>query len=764
MAPAACLQRPSVLGADYADESDKMTEFDKVSELIEKSGSLQSFLDRAVVMVAQSLNADVCSIYLYNEITGLLTLRATHGLAMDAVGEIKLHIGEGLVGKTFKESKPLCLSNASSNPDYKFFSNAGEEAYDAFLAVPIKYGIEKIGVVVVQRDEKHLFNDQDVKKMINLTSQFASAIETVRALFQIEQGHKHDSAQKDAFMVHGHAAASGCALAPCVKFRRRPVEHILKYNRIPKRGVGTAEDLENALRKTTEQLQQLQIDLGEKLPEIASLIFESHIMMLKDHTFTGSMLDKIKSGISASRAVAEVAGDYIDMFEAGSHDYMKEKARDVEDLALRLLSNISENRIDSETTWKDHILIVRELLPSDILKITLEDVAGIIQVGGGLTSHISILVRSLNIPMIIVEDTNLMRVPTATRILLDAYCGNVYVKPSDEVINTFRERERIRETAETRKSQMEDKTLLTDGTPVTLMANINLLSELDLALDLKAEGIGLYRTEFPFLIRQTLPSEDEQFAVYTKLLKRMHNHDVTIRTLDAGGDKVLAYFDDAGEPNPALGLRSTRLTLRYREIFDRQLRAILRAGADASSMRIMFPMISSLDEFAEAKSRVLKCMTDLRNEGTNISSEPQIGMMVELPAVLEIINDLAEEADFFSVGTNDFIQYMLAADRTNDRVADYYCPHHPAVLRGLKRIADAALRHNIPCTVCGEMAHDTRYIPFFIGIGIRLLSVDPHYLPEVQKCIMEYSTVSAQKYSEKLLSSSLIKEIESMLA
>jgi len=243
----------------------------------------------------------------------------------------------------------------------------------------------------------------------------------------------------------------------------------------------------------------------------------------------------------------------------------------------------------------------------------------------------------------------------------------------------------------------------------------------------------------------------------------MSSHDVTIRTLDAGGDKVLAYFDDAGEPNPALGLRSTRLTLRYREIFDQQIRAILRAGANASSMRIMFPMISSLDEFVEAKQSVLKCVDDLRNEGITLSTAPAVGMMVELPAVLEIIDELAHEADFFSIGTNDFIQYMLAADRTNDRVSEYYCPHHPAVLRGLRRIADAAIRHNIPCAVCGEMAHDIRYIPFFIGIGIRRLSIDPHYLPEVQKCIMTYSTETAEKYAAQLLDKSSIKQIEALL-
>jgi len=740
-----------------------MTEFEKISDLLTRSSNLQSFLDQAVIMVADRLNAAVCSIYLYNENTGLLTLKATHGLSTEVVGEIKLRAGEGLVGKVFKESRPVCVSNASQNPDYRFFSEAGEEAYDAFLAIPISHGIDKIGVAVVQREANHRFTDKDVKTMLNLTAQFASAIETVRAMFQIEQTHTIPDKQEKEFMVPGSSASPGYALAPSVKFRRRPVERILKHNRLTDSGNGTNKDLEKALKKTAEELQHLQVALGEKLPEVASLIFESHIMMLKDHTFTGNMLKKIEEGISASRAVAEVSGKYIDMFEASTHDYMKEKARDIEDLALRILSNLSENSDSDETVWKDHILIVRELLPSDILRITLEDVAGIIQVGGGMTSHISILVRSLNIPMVIVDDISLMRIPDEEQILLDAYCGNVFVNPSEKVIKTFREREHIREIAETSKTEMVDKTLLLDKTPVTLLANINLLSELDLALDLKAEGVGLYRTEFPFLIRQTLPSEDEQFAVYTRLMQRMHNRDVTIRTLDAGGDKVLAYFDDAGEPNPALGLRSTRLTLRYREIFDHQIRAILRAGANTASNRIMFPMISSVDEFLEAKSRVTKCIAELKDEGLEMSSKPKIGMMVELPAVLEIIDDLASAADFFSIGTNDFIQYMLAADRTNDRVADYYCPHHPSVLRGLKRIADAAKRHNIQCAVCGEMAHDIRYVPFFLGIGIRRLSIDPHYLPEVQKCVMEYSTKSAEIYASLLLEKSSIREIESLL-
>ena len=251
--------------------------------------------------------------------------------------------------------------------------------------------------------------------------------------------------------------------------------------------------------------------------------------------------------------------------------------------------------------------------------------------------------------------------------------------------------------------------------------------------------------------------------MYSRLIARLGDRPVTIRTLDAGGDKLLAYFDDAGEANPALGLRSTRLTLRHREVFYQQIKAILRAGGEATDLRIMFPMISSLDEFRQARDCVRKAYEELRRDGRAPADMPLIGTMVELPAVLEIIDDFASESDFFSIGTNDFIQYMLAVDRTNDRVAEYYCPHHPAVLRGIKKIADAAIRNNIECSVCGEMACDPRYIPFFIGIGIKTLSIDPHYLPDAQQMIMKLSVDRAAGYAGRLLEQSSIRDIEVLM-
>ncbi len=745
-----------------------LADIGEISALLSESPDLQGFLDRAVLMVAAHLHAQVCSIYLYDEDSRLLTLRSTHGLARKAVGRIQLEIGEGLVGKALKEMRPICVAHASSHPDFKYFPEAGEEPFDAFLGVPIQRGVEKIGILVVQRHEHERFSNVEVMAMRALTSQLATAIETARTLLQMATPTHIPAVagipRPTSFFINGVTASPGYAYGRSVQFMRHPVERVLSISRAHESPVTDGTDiLDRAIAATLEQLNDLQDALGKRLPEVASLIFEAHMMMLKDRAFTGAMREQIGSGATAVRAVADVATKYIRVFEASTHDYIREKARDVEDLALRLLKNLTGDDDHGDADWQGRIVIARELLPSDILKITLAEVAGVILVGGGLTSHISILVRSLAIPMIITGDLQLTAVADGDAVALDADAGNAYVNPGRDVMIRFEEREQLRGKAVAHSRTMLDETRMKDGGRVMLLANINLLSELTLALELKAEGVGLYRTEFPFLIRQTLPSEEEQFKVYTRLLTRMGNRDVAIRTLDAGGDKMMAYFNDGPEPNPALGLRSIRLSLKYRDVFDQQIRAILRAGAITDHLRIMFPMISSLDEFLMARRVVEECIEALEAESGETVRRPKIGMMVEVPSVVDLADAFAREADFFSIGTNDFIQYMLAVDRGNARVFEHFCPHHPAVLRGLKRIADAALRRKIDCSVCGEMAHDARYVPFFLGLGIRRLSVDPHYLPTVQKCISNWSGEEAAAYAASLLGEDHIAGVERLL-
>lgn len=749
--------------ARVEDHFGLLADIGEISAILSESSDLQTFLDRVVQMVGEHLDAEVCSIYLFDDDFKRLVLRSTRGLAREGIGQVELEPGEGLVGKALKELRPICVANASMHPEYRHVPGLGEEAYEAFLAVPIQRGVERIGVLVVQRPERKRFDNTEVLAMRALTAQLATAIETARTLLQLASPVKSDpldGAEVDASFVQGSSASGGYACGPCAHFERHPAAKILQQCLASSHGEGTAEDLTSAIEKTLADLRQMQHDLDSKLPEVAELIFDAHMMMLKDQTFTGAMLERISSGADPEKAVADIAMKYIALFEASPQDYIREKARDVEDLALRLLKHLRGDDESPHADWSGAVVVAQELLPSDILIITLANVAGIILVGGGLTSHLSIIVRSLAIPMIIAGDSVLSRISSGTPILLDADAGNAYIKPNDEVMARFHERELIRRKADQHHHSMHDETSMKDGRRVRLFANINLLSELDLALDLKAEGIGLYRTEFPFLIRQSLPSEEEQNLIYSKLLKKMGDRIVVFRTLDAGGDKMLPYLQSDPEPNPALGLRSTRLTFRHRELLCRQVRAILRAGNGYSGMRLMFPMICSLDEFREARQLVESCREALQDELEQPVDMPPIGMMMELPSVIELADDFAKETDFISIGTNDFIQYMLAVDRGNSAVMNYYCPHHPAVLRGLKKIAEAAIRHGVECSVCGEMAHDERYIPFFVGVGIRELSVDPHYLPDVQSCVMRWKQKDARRYADRLLQQNSIKSVE----
>jgi phosphotransferase system enzyme I (PtsP) len=297
---------------------------------------------------------------------------------------------------------------------------------------------------------------------------------------------------------------------------------------------------------------------------------------------------------------------------------------------------------------------------------------------------------------------------------------------------------------------------------VHLFANINLLADLKVACELQCEGVGLYRTEFPFMIRKNFPNEAEQFMIYSKLVELMKGKCVTFRTLDMGGDKTLSYYHDVREQNPALGLRSIRFSLQNKPVFAEQIRAMLRAGA-GTDLRIMFPMISSIDEFCRAREVVSECLAELGKHDVEHNREPKLGIMVELPCIVDLIDDFTSEAEFFSIGTNDFIQFMLGVDRTNENVAGSYLPHHPSVLRAMKKVVDSANQNGREISVCGDMAHQQQYLPFLLGIGVRVLSMDPRYLPRVQQAIAEIDLQEAQATAEQMLAQTKISKLAETL-
>ncbi len=734
----------------------------ELSGLFADSTGLENFLQKSVEMMAEHMRCAVCSIYLFDKDAQELVLRANKGLKPEAIGSVKLKLGEGLTGLAMKEMRIVCEQRASQAPGYKHFSGIGEEAYESFLAVPIARGQTRIGVVVIQNVLEDYFDEGDIRAFRAITSQLANTIEMAKVLMDIRK--RHGPVEDVAFdfdreILYGQSGTQGIALAPGIVWGEDRLFETLKRTKDLK-GY-TLEDFHAAVRITEQQLEDLQDSTEELLSDVCSLIFTAQILMLKDNEFIGMIEDAVNNGANPVTAIIDAVEYYIQLFDAIPDTYLKQKKYDIRDMGVRLLENLMGN-FKNRGIYQNKIVVAEELLLSDILKLSSQNVQGIILLSGGVTAHLSVLARSLGIPLVIADERMLMKLPEGTRILLDADSGTIYLNPLQDVIKRF-QKDLSRQTKVCEPKALTDPVTRTrDGHRIHLLANINLLYDARAARQMRVEGVGLYRTEFPFIARSTFPSEEEQFIIYAKLAGETQGKELTFRTLDIGGDKVLAYYAREKEENPFLGMRSIRFSLRHNDIFKQQIRAILRAGVQ-SDLRIMFPMISSVDEFVTAKEIVGQCVEELRQDDIACHANPQIGMMVELASVLEIIDELAGEADFFSVGTNDYVQYMLAVDRTNEKVADLYLPHHPSILRSLKGIVDAARLRDKEVAVCGDMAHDAKYIPFLIGIGIDKLSVDPCYLMKTKKIIENTTLKEAERYARRLLDCCRISEVERLL-
>jgi phosphotransferase system enzyme I (PtsP) len=571
-----------------------------ISELIAlltASEDIENFLQRTVEMIARHMDADVCSIYLYDEISTDLVLNATIGLNPAAIGNVRMKIGDGLVGTALAKREPLNEGCARRHPGFKYFKEAHEDPFDSFLAVPILRGDEKIGVLVVQHKERDYFCDVDIRVMRGIASQLAGAIGNARLLIESnlqKKGQAHDyRAVEPLRLIKGKMAAGGHAFAPAFVFEKSHAGLLDAHQDECDEKSHSLTDFQRAIQATAEQLKEYQERFARRLPESASLIFSAHLMILKDVRFVREMEKRISEGAPPATAIRAVAGHYMELFSSSSHAHIREKANDVQDLAGRILKNLEHKDEIDPTLRRDRIVIARGLYPSDVLRLASEDVKGIILVGGGVTSHVAILAHSLQIPLMIADEPQLLRLAEDTPVIMDAESGSIYVKPSEKVVSEYQSGEKTLLAQEISSQDVSPETYSPDGSRIRLLANINLLRDLKFARELKAEGIGLYRSEFPFLIRSAVPSEEEQFFIYQRLFDEMPGKDITIRTLDIGGDKLLAYQDLKGEANPELGLRGIRFSLRHRDIFHQQLRAILQAATSTKTLRIMFPLISS---------------------------------------------------------------------------------------------------------------------------------------------------------------------------
>lgn len=742
------------------DNVDLICSIGELAGLFEKTSTLEDFLQTAVSIVAYHMHAAVCSVYLYDEKANELVLTANQGLTKQSIGKVRLRLGEGITGTALQELRPIRVGVASKSPFWKAIPGIEEEKHQAFLAVPIIRGLNRIGALVVQDPVADYFEENDTKALQAIAAQLASVIENAKLLMTLSVPSQLEPVETakpaDALkFVRGIPGANGYGIGRALVYGSLDEED---------HGVVCAHsrtDFERALLATERQLETLQLQMEERLADVASLIFSAHILMVKDPKFGGAMSSLIDGGMAPSAAITKVVDEYSRLFANSKNARLREKVQDVKDLGRRLLKNLSGGP-EENPDLAGRILIAAEVLPSDILRIAAQKAEGLVLISGGANSHIAILARSLQLPMVIAEDSALLNLREHEQLLIDGDQGTIYVNPNDEACRSYRALMQSAREAEALADTIPDVAATRDGGRVEVFANVNMLSEIKLAKRFNARGVGLYRSEFPFIVRDNFPSEEEQFRIYRKLMDDMSGCDVTLRTLDVGGDKMLSYFPTVSEANPFLGLRALRFSLRHKDIFVQQLRAMLRAG-HGHKLHIMFPLVSSVDEFVEAREVVLECRKQLSKDGIAHNEEPRIGAMIEMPSAVEVVDELAAETDFLSIGGNDLVQYMLAVDRTNEHMAELYLSHHPAVLRALKRIAVAAHRHGKPLSLCGEMATDPKMLAFIVGIGIRRVSVDARQIPGVHKTIAGLSMEWATKRAGHMLSLGRISEVAAVL-
>jgi phosphotransferase system enzyme I (PtsI) len=529
-----------------------------------------------------------------------------------------------------------------------------------------------------------------------------------------------------------------------------PVSYKVRAEQLP----AELDRFEVALVETRGEIHGLQQAILESGRKSEASIFDAHLLILEDK----SVLDEVGASLEKDRWNIEtgfyrVMRRFMDSLRSIDDPYLRERVIDIEDVAKRVLRKLARGGDAMEkTVGHAHILLALDLTPSDTAEMDPALVLGFATEMGSVTSHTAIVARSMGIPAVVGLHGIREKVHTGARILLDGYDGLLIVDPSDETLANYSELEKAKSAVVEKLVELRDtRARTTDGAAIILSANIEFAHESTAVINSGAEGVGLYRTEFLYMNPRALPGEEEQAENYARVAAAVNPHGVIIRTLDIGGDKMPVGGVAYQEANPFLGWRGIRMSLELPDLFRSQVRAILRASA-AGTVRIMFPLISGLEELRRAKAHVENCKDELRKAGVSFDEKIQIGAMIEVPSAAVIADQLATEVDFFSIGTNDLIQYTLAVDRVNDRVARLYQPEHPAIIRLLKQIVDAAHRAKIWAGVCGEMAGDIQLTPFLVGIGIDELSVSPSLIPRVKSAVQKLEAAACRTLASEVLS------------
>ena len=721
----------------------------KIVQEVNAAKDLKAALGIIVLRVREAMHSHVCSVYLLDPESNRYVLMATEGLNKRAVGKVSMASNEGLVGLVGAREEPLNLEDAANHPRYRYFAETGEERYASFLGAPIIHHRRVMGVLVIQQKESRQFDEGEEAFLVTMSAQLAGVIAHAEATGSIRGLGKQGKGIHEAKFT-GVPGSPGAAVGRAVVMLPPADLEVVPDKRV--------EDVEAELTLFSRALDSVRGDLHALSAKLATqlrpeerALFDVYLLMLDDDAIGNEIIRIIRTGQWAQGALRRGVGDQVQRCELMEDAYLRERASDIKDLGRRLLAYLQEARTQTLTYADNTILVSEELTPGMLGEVPEGKLVGLVSVLGSGNSHVAILARAMGIPTVMgAVDLPYSKVD-GIEMIVDGYHGEVFTNPSEELCKQYRAV--IAEERELAKglsalSNLPCETL--DGVRMPLWVNTGLLADVVRAQERGAEGVGLYRTEVPFMIRDRFPSEKEQLAIYREQLKSFHPLPVTMRTLDIGGDKALPYFP-ISEDNPFLGWRGIRITLDHPEIFLVQIRAMLKASEGLDNLRILLPMISGLRELEESLHLIHRAWSEVRDEGVDIPMPP-VGVMIEVPAAVYQIRELARQVDFISIGSNDLTQYLLAVDRNNPRVADLYDFLHPAVLQALKLVVDGGHAEGKPVGICGEMAGDPAAAVLLLALGFDSLSMNSTNLPKVKWLLRQISKRMATELLEQLMS------------
>ena len=725
---------------------------------------LNDALQIIVHRVRDAMKTQVCSVYMRDSSSGRYVLGATRGLNEEQVGVASLAGGEGLVGLVARREEPVNLEDAENHPSFQLLPGIGEESYHAFLGVPIIHQRDVLGVLVVQQAERRRFDEGDEAFLVTMSAQLAGVIAHAQVTGAVES--EIHSGEAGPAKINGVPGAAGIAIGTAVV-----VSPGADLYAVPSRKAGDRRKevraFRDALHCVQKDIQAVAANLGSELSPEDHALFDVYLSILDDSAIGAEVVGLIKAGEWAQGALSQVMIEHIRHFERMEHSYLKERAVDVKDLGTRVLAYLQEADQDVRTYPDQAILVGEELTASSLGEIPREKLAGLISVRGSGNSHVAILARAMGVPTVMGAVDLPYALLEDREVIIDGYNGTVHLNPLPEIKQRFQEiLDEDQALTRDLESLRDEPCETLDGYRVPLWVNTGLMADVTRSLEQGAEGVGLYRTEVPFLLRDRFPSEEEQRQIYREQLEAFAPKPVTMRTLDIGGDKALPYFP-IEEDNPFLGWRGIRVTLDHPEIFLAQIRAMIKANEGLGNLRIMLPMVCNVQELGEALDLIRRAHSELLQEG--VSGElPPIGVMVEVPAAVYQARAMARQVDFMSVGSNDLTQYLLAVDRNNSRVADLYHSLHPAVLQALQAVAEAGAAEDVPIGICGELAGDPGGAVLLLAMGYDVLSMNATSLPKVKKALRNVRIDEARELLEEVMAmerhSAVSQRLDSFLA